>query len=77
MSNPPRLNRKKASEYLLNRHGVRRAPQTLARLACEGRGPDYVSDGRFTLYTPESLDRWVASILNSSPARTPSVGRAA
>lgn len=51
-----RLRRVEASHYLLNTWGISRTPKTLAKLAVTGGGPAYQKDGRFPLYTVESLD---------------------
>lgn len=65
---PRRLRREQACEYLGEVHGVRRKPATLAAYAVRGGGPVFVRDGIFPLYSPESLDAWVESIL--SPPQT-------
>ena len=59
-----RLRRVEASRYLLDVWGISRTPKTLAKLAVTGGGPAYQKDGRFPLYTIESLDDWVASQLS-------------
>jgi hypothetical protein len=60
-----------ASAYLLDRHGIRRAPATLARLRCLGGGPPFRkcgSDPRAgrVFYERKGLDQWAAEVL--SPA---------
>jgi hypothetical protein len=35
------LDRREASEYLFDKHGIRRSPGTLAKLACVGGGPAF------------------------------------
>lgn len=62
------LRRAEASIYLKQRHGIDRAPQTLAKLACIGGGPTFRHFGRTPLYAPADLDAWAASLL--SPAKT-------
>lgn len=57
------LRRSKASEYLKDIYGISRTPQTLAKLACMGCGPDYVYDGKIPLYSIKMLDAWAESIL--------------
>jgi hypothetical protein len=47
---PSRMRRSEASAYLLEEHGVRLAPATLAKLAVIGGGPAFRRDGRFPLY---------------------------
>jgi hypothetical protein len=65
------LRRKQAARYLLETHGLERAPATLAKLAVIGGGPAFRRAGRIPLYAPADLDDWVASIL-SEPIRTTS-----
>ncbi len=66
-----RLTRREASDYLLRIHGIRRKPQTLAKLACEGGGPTFRRDGRRCLYDVKELDEWVDAIL-TPPMRSTS-----
>ncbi len=61
------LRRAEASNYLAQRHGIVRAPSTLAKLAVIGGGPKFYSAGRFPLYPPGELDAWAAAI--SGPLR--------
>ena len=71
-SSPPRrMRRKDASVYLDNKHGVKRTPGTLAKLACIGGGPVFQRDGRIPLYTEEWLDDYAESVL-SPPMRSTS-----
>lgn len=65
------LRRKAASKYLLEIHGVVRAPSTLAKYAVLGGGPIFRRIGRDPVYTPGHLDEWVASKL-SGPMRSTS-----
>ncbi len=62
------LRRAEASVYLKERHGIDRAAQTLAKLACIGGGPNFRHFGRVPLYSPADLDAWAASLL--SPAKS-------
>ncbi|MFB6448377.1 hypothetical protein [Bradyrhizobium tunisiense] len=73
MSNLVRyFSRKEASSYLLERHGVRRTPATLATLAWSGDGPVFRKDGpRRTIYTDADLDAYAASVM-SKPMRSTS-----
>ena len=48
-----------ASAYLMERHGVCRAPTTLRNLRVKGGGPAFVKIGNEVYYTPEALDAWV------------------
>jgi hypothetical protein len=68
---PQYLRRKQASEYLLEVFGLRYAESTLARLCCQGKGPDTVYDGRTALHTPESLNTWAKSRITRTPTRRP------
>jgi hypothetical protein len=68
------LRRKGASEYLLYKHGVPRATNTLAKLAVIGGGPLYCLAGRIPLYSTDDLDSWVAALL-SPPMRSTSGAR--
>ena len=65
------LRRKAASKYLVDVHGVVRAPSTLAKYAVMGGGPVFHRMGRDPVYTPVDLDEWVASKL-SGPMRSTS-----
>ena|ERR1700730_8187484 len=67
------LRRKAASKYLLEVHGIVRAPSTLAKYAVIGGGPVFQLMGRDPVYTPVNLDEWVASKL-SGPMRSTSDG---
>ena len=59
-----RLRRSEASEYLAERWGISRVPSTLARLACEGGGPQFERVGKIPYYRPDDLDDWVRSLLS-------------
>src|SRR5262245_57700531 len=62
------LDRREASQYLLERHGIKRSPATLAKLASIGGGPLYRRAGRRrVIYDPPHLDEYAANIL-SAPA---------
>jgi hypothetical protein len=66
------LSRKEASGYLLSRHGIARAPATLAKLATIGGGPVFRKvNSRLAVYNPSDLDAWAASIM-SGPMRSTS-----
>lgn len=68
---PPRLRRKEASEYLLQKHGIRRSPATLASLATRGGGPQFHLAGTIPLYDIEFLDTYARELLGK-PVRTTS-----
>jgi hypothetical protein len=66
------FSRTEASSYLLERHGIRRTPATLAMLACKGGGPFFRKDGpRRVIYTDIDLDAFAALAL-SKPIRSTS-----
>ena len=73
LSNPSkrRLSRPEASEYLLNEHGIRRKPKTLAKDVVYGTGPRYRKDGRAVVYDVADLDAFAESRL-SDPVRSSS-----
>jgi hypothetical protein len=58
------LRRKQASDYLREKHGLERAPSTLAKLAVIGGGPIFRYAGRIPLYPPENLDAYAESVLS-------------
>ena len=60
----PRLRRAEASRYLREHHGIKREPQTLAKLAVTGGGPEYDLFGRVPYYPIDKLDEWVAARLS-------------
>jgi hypothetical protein len=66
-----RLRRKAASAYLLEKHGIPRAPGTLAKLATIGGGPPFSHVGKIPLYDPNDLDEWALSVL-SGPVKSTS-----
>ena len=60
---PDRLRRRDASRYVHEKHGVETAPQTLAKLAVTGSGPEYDLWGRIPYYPVKKLDEWVVARL--------------
>ena len=66
-----RLSRTEASEYLLQEHGIRRKPKTLAKDVVYGTGPRYRKDGRAVVYDVADLDAFAESRL-SDPVRSSS-----
>jgi hypothetical protein len=48
-----------ASEYVERVLGVRCAPKWLSKMHSVGGGPKFQHFGRFAVYTPADLDRWV------------------
>lgn len=70
MGFPNWMRRDVAARYLLEVHGVRRAPATLAKLACVGGGPKFRKDGRWPLYSQQALDEWATGHLSPEVAST-------
>lgn len=56
------LPRSPASDYLFTKHHIKQSPQTLARKACEGRGPRYYRFGNHAMYTTDDLDDYANSL---------------
>lgn len=56
----PRLRRRDASTYLLERHGLDVAPATLQTMAVRGGGPAMSYFGRIPLYAKTDLDAWAS-----------------
>lgn len=71
---PARMRRGEVSEYLLQIHGVRLSPATLAKLASEGGGPPFLKDGRFPLYPRQSTDEFATARLGPLRRSTSDVG---
>ncbi|MGO4667703.1 helix-turn-helix transcriptional regulator [Bosea sp. 2RAB26] len=67
MSSTRPLDRREASRYLFDRYGIRRAPGTLAKLACIGGGPLYRHAGQLAIYDVPALDEYAAQ-LTTAPA---------
>ena len=57
-----KLSRQEASQYLLERHCVRRTVHTLAKLACRGDGPRFRYVGQNVQYEASDLDAYAISI---------------
>ena len=66
-----RLNRREASDYLHDVHGIKRSYATLCKLAVTGGGPQFRKANRNPLYEPADLDSWAAEI-TSAPVRSTS-----
>jgi hypothetical protein len=54
----PRLRRREAAEYLLEVWGVQIAPNTLAKKAVEGTGPEFTKWGKWPYYELDGLDKY-------------------
>lgn len=59
-----RYRRVDASLYLKELWGISRTPNTLAKLAVTGGGPEIEYDGRIPTYTEPSLDAFAESVLS-------------
>jgi len=57
------MRRRQASEYLAAEHGVSLTDDTLAKYACEGKGPPFHKDGPFALYERDGLDQFATARL--------------
>lgn len=65
-----RLRRASASQYLDEKHGVKIAETTLAKLASIGGGPAITYVGRFPLYHVSDLDSWANARISNPVAST-------
>jgi hypothetical protein len=65
------LDRREASSYLFEKHGIRRSSSTLAKLACVGGGPEFRKVNRAVIYDQAALDAF-AEAITSAPLRTTS-----
>ncbi|MGJ0533095.1 MAG: hypothetical protein ACR65W_07510 [Methylocystis sp.] len=63
------LRRADAGDYIKEKYGFC-SGKTLAKLACEGGGPNYFRAGNVALYTREELDKWVLAKIGSQRAST-------
>ena len=61
---------KEASAYLLERHGIRRAPDTLKVMRVKGGGPSFHKHGHSVIYDAADLDAWAARIKSGPLAST-------
>jgi hypothetical protein len=73
---PARMRTREASEYLLQVHGVRLSPSTLAKLRVIGGSPPFQYDGRFPVFTPKGLDDYAATRLGPMCRSTTDKGQA-
>ncbi|CAM5774423.1 hypothetical protein LMIY3S_04513 [Labrys miyagiensis] len=63
-----------ALKYLHEKHGVKLAAQTLAKLRCVGGGPAFQHFGRWPLYDEADLDTWVHERLSGRKTSTSDTG---
>ena len=62
---PERMNRREASLYLRERHGIQASAPTLANFVCHGGGPAYRRQGgRLVIYERADLDIWAETRLS-------------
>lgn len=71
-----RYRRAAASKYLFEKHGIERAPSTLAKYACLGGGPRFEYAGRVPLYPEPELDDYARSLLSPLRRSTSDQGEA-
>ena len=62
--------RKQASEYIERAYNAPCKPNTLAKMAVTGGGPEFQLFGRFPLYSKEALDNWAKSRLSGPVSST-------
>jgi len=55
---PKLIRRREASQYLFEVHGLQFAPDTLAKFACQGNGPEICFVNKIPFYRPTELDAW-------------------
>jgi hypothetical protein len=68
---PVRMTRREASTYLKEVHGLNRhEPNTLAKMAVQGRGPLFQKSGRWVLYGRGHLDLYAAERLSQAHRST-------
>lgn len=71
------FNERGATEYLLNHHGIRREPCTLAKLRCVGGGPAFRKINRNVSYARSALDAWAAALAEGRTFHSTAAYRAA
>jgi hypothetical protein len=62
------LRRWEASQYLLEMHGLRCAPASLAKKACLGVGPKICFVNGIPFYRPSGLDQWAKASIGAPTA---------
>jgi hypothetical protein len=58
------LRRAEAAKHIHEKWGYPCSPRTLAKYAVVGGGPSFRKAGRYPLYHPDDLDRWVGDKLS-------------
>ena len=60
-----------ASQYLLQKHGLRRTSRTLANLRSQGGGPRFHrASSREIIYRADDLDKWAADLIGQAVSST-------
>jgi hypothetical protein len=67
------LRRAEAAEHIHEKWGYPCSPRTLAKYAVIGGGPRFRKAGRYPLYHPDDLDRWISSKLSDPVTSTSSL----
>ena len=67
---PMYMSRRAASDYLRQTYGIRCAPQTLAKYASTGGGPEFTKCGMSAIYAQTWLDDWATSKIGPPRAST-------
>lgn len=76
MSQRPRLRRAAVPAYLVEKHGIDIARNTLNKLATVGGGPVMQYAGRIPLYHIDDLDAWAEARLSGRVRSTAERGAA-
>jgi hypothetical protein len=66
---PQYLRRTQASQYLAAVWGLSYGATTLAKLCCQGQGPETHYWGRIAVHTPEALDAFARSRIRPTRQR--------
>src|SRR5215472_14394247 len=64
------LRRAEAAKHIQEKWGYPCSPRTLAKYAVVGGGPVFRKAGRYPLYHPDDLDRWVSDKLSDPVTST-------
>ena len=64
------LRRAEAAQHIHDKWGYPCSPRTLAKYAVIGGGPPFRKAGRYPLYDPENLDRWISAKLSDPVTST-------
>lgn len=70
ISERPRLRRAEVPAYLMEKHGIPLALNTLNKMATVGGGPAMRYAGRIPLYDVTDLDAWAVSRLSAPVTST-------